>query len=131
MLSTDFHKEFSSCIISTSEINAIGINLDFNFSQESINNLLKENKEFYWTSNNITSAHFFLKEESSDSYLLEIKAKISLFYPCVRCLNKIEHLLNIDCQMRLLEKEKIVDDSEELNDEIFFSDTSQIGRAHV
>lgn len=125
MLSTDFHKEFASYIVSTSEINAVGLSLKHDFSQDSINSLIKEDKDFHWFSKQKTLATFFLQEESLESYLLEIKAKVNLFYPCMRCLKDIEHVLDIECKMRLLEKEKIVDEtSDELSDEIFFSDIS-------
>lgn len=124
MLSREFHKDLSSFTLLTSEINAIGLAFSKEIKAESLNCLLKENSNFCWYTNKSSLPVFFIKEESEQSYVLEIKAKFNLFCSCVRCLKEIEHELDLDFKIRLLDKEKILDESDNLNSEIFFADTN-------
>ena len=125
MLSREFHKDLSSFTLLTSEINAIGLSFSKEIKAESLNCLLKEeNSDFCWHTNSSSLPVFFIKEESEQSYVLEIKARFNLLCSCVRCLKNIEHELNLDFKIRLLDKEKILDESDDLSCEIFFADTN-------
>lgn len=123
MLSTDFHKNLSAFVILTSEVGLKGFRLEKEIGIEPLNCMLKESSERpSWHAKKPICPSFLIEKESEQSYLVLAKVNLELFYPCVRCLEEVQHDFNFDFKIRMLPGKKLsLDELTEFSDEKFFS----------
>ncbi len=107
--SANFHNDFKSLIINSHEVGVLGLSLQREISPEALSALIAENGkgEFSWRAKDSTLVHFRLEQENGQGFILHVKAKPHLFSACTKCLDEIEHEIEIDLSMRLLEQETV------------------------
>ncbi len=124
--SANFHKDFKSFNISTHEVGVLGLLFEREISSEALSALINEPGKgiFSWTAKAPVSVRFALEQESGQAFRLQLKGSLALFSACSKCLSDLEHQIDLDLTMRLLEQE-VVDDVSSGLDLAFDSDSAQ------
>lgn len=123
--SASFHSDFKSWHVSTHEVGVIGVSLEQSLSLEALSALIYEKDRglFGWAAKNPHSVHFKITQEGTDAFKLELKGVLRLFSSCTKCLEEIEHEIDVSVSMRLLEqtlpdqeRQELLFDSDALED---------------
>lgn len=117
MLSAEFHRDFIPFKISTSEIGVSDYSASRTLSVAAIDAMLREPTlpEFSWHATKDAMVHFTIERENDHSFIVHVKTWVSLSSLCVRCLNPVEYELSLDFSERMLEKEHLGIDAEDLS----------------
>ncbi|MCA9508710.1 MAG: DUF177 domain-containing protein [Myxococcales bacterium] len=124
--SIDFHSDFKTWIVPTHEIGTIGLSFEKMISAQTLCALLheKNRNDFTWKAKNDHRVRCKLIHEGTSAFMLDMTGRLELFSSCARCLNEIQHSIEINLHMRLLEQ-KMVDAQESNLELIFDSDSLQ------
>lgn len=122
--SADFHSDFKSWMVSTHEVGVIGLLFERDISDETLSALLKEKDRgiFSWRAQGPSRVRFSLSQEGAQAFKLDLVGTLRLCSACTKCLNEIEHIIELKLHMRLLEQE-VVHDEDEDEELVFDSDS--------
>lgn len=122
--SADFHSDFKSWTVSTHEVGVIGLLFERYVPDETLTALLKEKDRgiFSWKAKGPSLVRFSLNQEGTQAFTLTLAGTLHLCSACTKCLNEIEHEIELKLHMRLLEQEVV--HNEDKDDELVFDSDS-------
>jgi len=123
--SADLHKDFARLIVSTREVGVMGFHLNADVKAASLSALLLEptNQQFSWTSRDVSQVSFAIEKETEASYKVRVQGELKLWSNCVKCLNDLEHVLELDFTIRMLKSAQLLEEDCQPSSMVFASDS--------
>lgn len=107
MLSSEFHSDFASWMLSTHEISINGALFTLPLKRDALSALLKETQEFSWEAHEDSSVKFAIKRENKHTFKVHTQCVLSLKTPCIRCLEPTIYNFNLDFCITMLESSEL------------------------
>jgi uncharacterized metal-binding protein YceD (DUF177 family) len=126
--SSDYSKEFAQFRIHSHEVGVNGLNFVREVSAHAFSSLIREPNSHVnsWTALKPVTVDFFLERENDQSFKVKGTCNLNVSNTCVRCLESVEYVIQVNFKMRMLEKQELFDRDQEQDELSFDSNESDL-----
>lgn len=113
--SSEFHSDFKAFKISIHEVGVNGFAFTRTISADALTALLHEphNELFSWRASKSIELKFKLTRENDQVFKVEAQANLPLICTCIRCLEPVDHRINLDFDIIMIAASELLGNDED------------------